>query len=63
MAERSKVLVLGTSLFGGVGSYPKAATDVCFFFKFYFIIILQMNDIIPYDTFIVFLIADKRIMF
>ena len=27
MAERSKALVLGTSLFGGVGSNPTAATD------------------------------------
>ena len=26
MAERSKALVLGTSLFGGVGSNPTAAT-------------------------------------
>ena len=63
MAQRSKVLVLGTSLFGGVGSYPKAATDVCFFLKVDFIIILQMNDIIPYDTFIVFPIADKQIIY
>ena len=63
MAERSKALVLGTSLFGGVGSNPTAATNAFFFFKFYFIIILQMNDIILYDTFIDFLIADKRIIF
>ena len=27
VAERSKALVLGTSLFGGVGSNPTAATD------------------------------------
>ena len=63
MAERPKALVLGTSLFAGVGSNPTAATNVFFFFKFDFIIILQMNDIILYDTFIVFLIADKRIIF
>ena len=28
MAERSKALVLGTSLFGGVGSNPTAASIV-----------------------------------
>ena len=36
VAERSKALVLGTSLFGGVGSNPTAATIVfflCFFFR------------------------------
>ncbi len=28
VAERSKALVLGTSLFGGVGSNPTAATNL-----------------------------------
>ena len=32
VAERSKALVLGTSLFGGVGSNPTAATS---FYLFY----------------------------
>ena len=29
VAERSKALVLGTSLFGGVGSNPTTAINVC----------------------------------
>ena len=31
VAERSKALVLGTSLFGGVGSNPTAAKNSFFF--------------------------------
>ena len=30
MAEWSKALVLGTSLFGGVGSNPTPSTDILF---------------------------------
>ena len=33
VAEWSKALVLGTSLFGGVGSNPTAAKYFCFFNK------------------------------
>ncbi len=32
VAERSKALDLGSSLFGGVGSNPTAASEVFFFF-------------------------------
>ena len=40
MAERSKALVLGTSLFGGVGSNPTAASKV----------LLQIvNELIEYN--------------
>ena len=46
MAERSKALVLGTSLLGGVGSNPTPITYILFFFGlvkleikcFYFVI-------------------------
>ena len=41
VAERSKALVLGTSLFGGVGSNPTAANQ--FFYTFpYLIFFLQI---------------------
>ena len=37
MAERSKALVLGTSLFGGVGSNPTSAKFLLnYIFYFYF---------------------------
>ena len=41
VAERSKALVLGTSLFGGVGSNPTAASKV----------LLQITCIIPFWQF------------
>ena len=40
VAERSKALVLGTSLFGGVGSNPTAAT---YFFQLCVIYSLNIN--------------------